>query len=60
MNIKAKTKLIDNSGSLRTTVPKKIAELLNLNDEKCILWNLEITEKGPILTITPFEKENKS
>lgn len=59
MSIKAETKIVKNAGSLRTTVPKKIAELLNLDEGDYIRWNLDITEKGPILVIIPAKKEEE-
>ena len=54
MNIKAETKVVKNAGSLRTTVPKKMAELLDIHEGKCLRWKLTITEDGPVLTVAPL------
>ncbi len=59
MSIKAETKIVKNAGSLRTTVPKKIAELLNLDEGNYLRWNLDITEKGPTLVLVPVKKEDE-
>ena len=51
MNIKAETKVMKNAGSLRTTLPKKIAELLDVTEGSCIRWDLTITREGPVLKV---------
>jgi antitoxin component of MazEF toxin-antitoxin module len=53
MKIKAETKIVVTGGSLRTTVPKNVVELLDVKEGDSLCWNLDITEKGPTLTITP-------
>jgi hypothetical protein len=39
--------------SLRTTVPKNVVELLDVKEGDSLCWNLDITEKGTTLAITP-------
>lgn len=56
MKVKAETKVVVTGGSLRTTVPKKIAEILNIDEGDKLCWNLSITEKGPTLKISPKQK----
>ena len=58
MNVKAETKVMKNAGSLRTTVPKKIAELLDISEGGCICWELTISkEEGVVLKVTPVLSE---
>jgi len=57
MKTKSKTKVVITGGSLRTTVPKKIAELLNIKEGDLICWNLSITDDGTSLTL---KKEDES
>ena len=57
MKIKAETKIVVTGGSLRTTIPKKISELLNVEEGDKLCWNLKITEKGPVLEVSPIKKE---
>lgn len=54
------TKIIENKGSLRTTIPSAIGKFLGVEKGKKAKWTLEVDEKGvPTVTVS-FENEKSS
>lgn len=51
--MKFETKLIRNNSSIRTTVPKALINLLDLSEKDKLQWDVDITEKEAVITLTP-------
>jgi antitoxin component of MazEF toxin-antitoxin module len=59
MELKIKTKLRQNSGSIITTIPKPIVKLINLNIGDEIEWQFNIEDNRPVVKIIPKNEEDK-
>lgn len=46
----------ETSNSLRTTVPKKVVEILELKKGDRVQWNVEITKTKKKITLTKVQK----
>ena len=57
--MKHRTKLVRNAGSIRTTVPVALVNLLNLKEGDKLCWDVDITGEGAIITIIPEPSKSK-
>ncbi len=57
--MKKETKLVRNAGSMRTTVPSAMIDLLDLKEGDKLCWEFDIREKGAVITVTPVKKESE-
>ena len=55
--LKKETKLVRNAGSIRTTVPSAMVDLLELSEGDKLCWELEINKNGSTLTLIPLKQE---
>ena len=55
MKLKKETKLVRNAGSIRTTVPSSMIDLLDLTEGDKLCWEFD-SEKGALITVSPIKK----
>ena len=53
------TKLIKNAGSMRTTVPAAMVNLLELKEGDKLCWSLEMINGTPVMSVVPKMKEEE-
>ena len=53
------TTLLENRGSLRTTVPSALVNFLDLNRNKKARWILEVDDTGTPRVIVEFKDKSK-
>ena len=51
------TKIQENKGMFRTTIPSAIGNFLGLSKDKKARWILEVDEKGKIIVTVEFEEK---
>ena len=59
MKLKKETKLVRNAGSIRTTVPSAMVDLLDLKEGDKLCWEFDISKEGATITVTPIKTESK-
>ena len=59
MKLKKETKLVRNAGSIRTTVPSSMIDLLDLKEGDKLRWEFDISKEGAVITVTPMKNESK-
>ena len=53
------TKLIKNAGSMRTTVPAAMVNLLELKEGDKLCWSLEMVNGNPVMSVVPKSKKDE-
>ena len=51
-----KTKMFNSAGSMITVVPAALKNLLHIESGDTLVWDVDITEEGAVITVAP-EKE---
>jgi hypothetical protein len=57
MVMRYETKLIKNAGSMRTTVPAGMVNLLELKEGDKLCWSLEMIDGTAVMSVVPKPKE---